>query len=160
MTAVCALGIDPGPCPGMFLAGWDAGKREPAWVRAFQCDAGSADSLLLMILAEYGDAVTCGQVEEFRTQGHGAGTRGKAASVTRSQVILLTALAEARGLKLAVRHSSAVFPWCSDKRLRAAGLYEATTGLVHARAASRHALFCAVHDGGLRDPLSTRTGPS
>ncbi len=69
----------------------------------------------------------------------------------------LSALAADRGVKLAVRHSSAVFPWATDKRLRAAGLYEATTGLVHARAASRHALFAAVHDGGLPDPLSRRT---
>lgn len=160
MTAVCALGIDPGPVPGYCLAIWETREQKIAWARAFQCDAGSAVLLLDMLLDEYGDAVTCGQVEEFRTQGHGAGTRGKAAGITRSQVILLTALAADRGLTLAVRHSSAVFPWCSDKRLKTAGLYEATAALPHARAASRHALFCAVHDGGLRDPLSTRTGPS
>lgn len=155
MTAVCALGIDPGPVPGMFLAIWEPGKREAVMTRAFQCDAAGAGGLLSMILAVYGEMITCGQVEEFRTL-HGAGTRGAHASVTRQQVITLSALAAERGVIIHVRHSSAVFPWATDKRLKAAGLYEATTALKDARAASRHALFVAVHDGGLPDPLSSR----
>ena len=149
-----ALGVDPGPVPGFFLAAWSPGEREAMTARAWQCDAGGAAALLAMILDFY-DGITCGQIEEFRTRP-GAGSRGTYASVTREQVITLGALAAERGVRLAVRHSSAVFPWCSDRRLLAAGLREATTGLVHARAASRHCLFAAVKDGGLTDPLSTR----
>jgi len=155
VTAVCALGVDPGPVPGMFIAIWETREQKTAWARAFQCNAGGVQGLLSMILAVFGSQVTCGQIEEFRTL-HGPGTRGKAASVTRQQVITLSALAAERGVILAVRHSSAVFPWASDKRLRAAGLYEATTALPHARAASRHALYVACRDGGLPDPLSKR----
>jgi hypothetical protein len=153
---IVSLGIDPGPVPGMFLASWKPGKREADWARAWQCDAGGATGLLGMILAAYGELITCGQVEEFRTL-HGAGTRGKNASVTREQVITLSELARDRGVRLAVRHSSAVWSWATDKRLVAAGLIEATVQLPHARAASRHCLFSAVHDGGLTDPLSRRT---
>lgn len=153
MTAICALGIDPGPVPGFFLALWRPGERQCEWARAYQCDAISAPGLLSMILTTFGSQVTCGQIEEFRTLG-GAGTRGRYASVTRQMVTELTAIAADREVKLAVRHSSAVFPWASDKRLKAAGLYEATTALKDARAASRHCLFAAVHDGGLPDPLS------
>ncbi len=139
----------------MFLAIWETREQKLAWVRAFQCDAAGAGGLLSMILAVYGGMITCGQIEEFRTL-HGAGTRGKAASVTRQQVITLSALAAGRGMVLAVRHSSQVFPWASDARLRKAGLYETTTALPHARAASRHALYVACRDGGLPDPLGKR----
>ena len=167
MTAICALGVDPGPVPGFFLAAWSPGEREAAWTRAYQCNAGGAEGLLIMLLGmmegtqrilDYGPVTACGQIEEFRTRS-GAGSTGRNASVTREQVVTLGALAAERGVRLAVRHSSAVFPWCSDKRLQAAGLREATTGLVHARAASRHCLFAAVRDGGLPDPLSTRAVP-
>jgi len=152
---ITSLGIDPGPRPGVFLARWAPGKREAVLVRAWQLHDVPAAELLIEVLDEYD--ITCGQIEEFRT-GRGAGTRGKAASVTREQVTELTAIAAGHGLRLAVRHSSAVMPWASDKRLRAAGLYAATKGLVHARAASKHALYCAVHDGGLPDPLSSKWG--
>lgn len=153
--AVCALGIDPGPVPGMFLASWEPGQRKAHWARAFQCDAGGAHGLLALLLNAYGPVITCGQIEEFRT-GYGPGTRGKNASVTREMTLALAALAAERGVKLAVRHSSQAFPWASDKRLQASGLWEATAQLIHARAASRHALYAACHDGGLADPLSRR----
>lgn len=153
MTAVCVLGIDPGPVPGLFLALWRPGERKASWARAFQCNADGAPGLLSMILAVFGGQVTHGQIEEFRTL-HGAGTRGRRASLAREQVVTLTRMAAERGVTLAVRHSSQAFPWAGDRRLQAAGLYEATAQLPHARAASRHALFCAVADGGLPDPLS------
>lgn len=151
--AVIALGLDPGPTPGFCLAAWEPGVREAAWVRAYQCSAEDASGLLGEILDEY--AVTCGQIEEFRT-GRGAGARGRHADLTRKSLGGLDAVAAEHGLRLARRHSSAVMPWASDDRLRKAGLYKATTGKQHARAASRHCLYCAVADGGLPDPLSRR----
>lgn len=155
MTAVTALGIDPGPVPGLVLAAWEPGKHKAARVQAFQCNAAAAPALLGMILAARSDSgeIFCGQIEEFRTL-RGAGTRGIAASLTREMVTVLAGLAEGRGVRLAIRHSSQVFPWASDKRLAAAGLLKATAQLPHARAASRHALWTAVADGGLPDPLS------
>lgn len=158
MAAVCALGIDPGPVPGLFLARWRPGEQKAVWARAFQCDAVTVPYLLALLLEDrQDDEISCGQIEEFRTL-RGAGTRGRYASVTREMITVLTGLAAKQGVTLAVRHSSAVFPWAGDRRLAAAGLLEATVQLPHARAASRHALFCAVADGGLADPLSEKTG--
>jgi hypothetical protein len=51
-----------------------------------------------------------------------------------------------------------VKPWAVDKRLHAAGLLDMTAGMRHARDAARHALFCAVKDYGLPDPLSSKAG--
>ena len=53
-----------------------------------------------------------------------------------------------------VRSASEVKPWATDDRLEKAGLLAATKGMRHSRDAARHALFAAVHDGGLPDPLS------
>jgi hypothetical protein len=49
-----------------------------------------------------------------------------------------------------------VKPWATDERLAAAGLLDPTKGMRHARDAARHALFCAVRDFGLPDPLSAK----
>jgi hypothetical protein len=153
--AVVSLGIDPGPGGGMVLGGWKPGEREASLALAWQGTAADAPGQLALILGEYGLLITCGQIEEFRT-GIGPGARGKHATVTRGAIPVLASLAAEHGVKLAVRHSSQVMPWTTDKRLRAAGLYAATTGKRHSRAAGRHCLFAAVHDGGLPDPLSRR----
>lgn len=62
-----------------------------------------------------------------------------------------------RGVRVVLRSASQVKPWATDARLRAAGLY--LPGKPHARDASRHALFAAVSDCGLPDPLSNRYRP-
>ncbi len=80
--AVCALGIDPGPVPGFFLARWEPGEKAAALALAWQCPAEDAPGLLEDILDVQGDIITCGQIEEFRT-GRGAGARGRNADRTR-----------------------------------------------------------------------------
>jgi hypothetical protein len=52
-----------------------------------------------------------------------------------------------------------VKPWATDERLEAAGLLDLTKGMRHARDAARHALFTAVKDGGVPDPLSKHAHP-
>lgn len=52
------------------------------------------------------------------------------------------------------RTAADVKPWATDKRLHAAGLYAPDQR--HARDAARHALFAAVRDCGLPDPLSNK----
>jgi hypothetical protein len=47
-----------------------------------------------------------------------------------------------------------VKPWATDKRLTAAGLLAMTAKMADARDACRHALYTAVHDAGIPDPLS------
>ena len=155
MTHICAIGIDPGPVPGFFLALWRPGEKTAALALAWQCPADEAPALLEDILDVQGDIITCGQIEEFRT-GRGAGARGRNADRTRGSLGELDEVAAEHGLRLAIRHSSQVMPWASDKRLQEAGLYAVTRGKQHARAASRHCLYCAVADGGLPDPLSKK----
>jgi len=155
--AVVSLGLDPGPGGGLVLGGWKPGVREASLALAWQGSAAEMPGILSTVLEQYGPLVTCGQVEEFRT-GIGAGARGRHATVTRGAIPVLVSLAAEHGVRLAVRHSSQVMTWASDKRLRAAGLYAATTGKRHSRAAARHCLACAVRDGGLPDPLSSRWG--
>lgn len=161
MSAVlCALGADPGPTCGIAIAYWDGCWGHPG---AYQCDADSAPALLDWLAAlntepaVIGDAITVrAQVEEFRA-GTGAGARGKNAAATRELVEELKAVLAARGVPCAVRPAATAKPWATDKRLERAGLLEVTAGMVsHARDAMRHMLFCAVHDGGVPDPLSRR----
>jgi hypothetical protein len=60
--------------------------------------------------------------------------------------------------ELHARSAAEVKPWATDERLDAAGLLELTKGMRHARDAARHALYCAVRDYGLPDPLSKAAG--
>jgi hypothetical protein len=153
--AVVSLGIDPGPGGGLVLGGWKPGEREAALALAWQGTAAEAPGQLALILGQYGLIITCGQIEEFRT-GIGPGARGRHATATRGAIGVLVSLAAEHGVRLAVRHSSQVMPWASDRKLKAAGLYAATTGKKHSRAAARHCAYAACHDGGLPDPLSSR----
>ena len=59
-----------------------------------------------------------------------------------------------RQCKLHIRTAGEVKPWATDKRLHTAGLLDLTAGMRHARDAARHALYSAVRDYGLPDPLS------
>lgn len=66
----------------------------------------------------------------------------------------IAALGERLGWTVVMRNASQVKAWATDTRLEAAGLLEACKGKRHARDAARHALFAAVHDGAIPDPLS------
>lgn len=65
-------------------------------------------------------------------------------------------LCQQHGVRFVQRPAGIVKPWATDRRLDAAGLLAPTKGLGHARDAARHALYAAVRDLGLPDPLSTR----
>ena len=68
--AVCALGIDPGPVPGIFLARWEPGEKAAVLALAWQCPAEDAPGVLDGILDVYTVLITCGQIEQFRTDVH------------------------------------------------------------------------------------------
>lgn len=159
MNADCYLGVDPGRTCGIAVAYWDGSWRHPG---AYQCDADSAPALLgwLVELNTRPDIVggairVRAGVEEFRP-GTGAGARGANASVTRSQVDALAGVIGACGGRVSVRPAASVKPWASDKRLERAGLLAVCHAMGHSADAMRHLLYCAVHDGGVRDPLSSR----
>jgi hypothetical protein len=152
-TVTCFIGIDPGPTTGVAVAYWDGGWSYPG---AYQCDAKSAPAMLDWLLKQNAALGVRAQTEEFRL-GTGAGARGKPASATRSLADELTGMLDRAGVPYSVHPAATVKPWATDKRLEKAGLIEVTAGMPkHARDAFRHLLFCAVHDGGVPDPLSRR----
>jgi hypothetical protein len=151
------VGVDPGPIPGVVVLCVIDGALSPQ-PAVFQCDARSAAWLVEQMFAEdppHEQQILA--VERFvvgprasRSSTPGAGQR------TRNMLGELLALGAQLGIRVAQRSASEVKPWATDARLRTAGLLEATKGMPHARDAARHALFAAVRDCGMADPLSTR----
>ncbi|MET0423635.1 MAG: hypothetical protein ABW046_07165 [Actinoplanes sp.] len=112
---------------------------------------------VLRMLAD--DDLTAIALEQFVVGRRAARSSSPAAgAVTRSMVGVVTSWSSLPNLTLRQRSASEVKPWATDKRLHAAGLLDPTIGMRHARDAARHALFCAVSDYGLPDPLSSRAG--
>lgn len=148
MTLI-VIGCDPGPCTGLAVL------RYPGKPSVFQCDADSARDLFWYLKTEglgtdgwRADVVLAG--EEFRA-GRGPGARMSTGKVTRDLITELDALG-----KWHWRAAGQVKPWSTDRRLEAAGLLKLTEGNTHSRDACRHALYAAVWDGGMPDPLSRK----
>jgi hypothetical protein len=142
------LGCDPGPTTGIALL-----ETVGTGLRAmtFQCNGQSAHSLASWLIeASEGPADVMLAGERF-VAGRGAGARGPAASATRSVIADLDGLGRWHW-----RMAGEVKPWATDARLKAAGLLGECHGMPHALDACRHALFCAVRDGGYPDPLSRK----
>jgi hypothetical protein len=155
--AVTSLGADPGGTTGLLLACWIRGERRPAAVRAWQVQHDGATELLGWILGAYGRVITCAAMEAFMP---GAGRRDP---LTRDLCVALEREAAGRGVTLRDWPAATVKPWTGDKkgdrRLKEAGLFEVTAGQPHARDSARYALYAAVHDGRLPDPLSRQRRP-
>lgn len=161
------IGVDPGPVPGFVVLN----RRGHTFdVEAVQCTASTALCMLETLLNDFrpslGSAPACVQIEDFVVR-RAASKSGRAGAVTRALVGRLER--EAGGhqdVKVVTRSAAQVKPWATDERLKA--VKTGGTDLLdvvshvgrHARDAARHALFCAVHDGGIPDPLSTRNGAS
>lgn len=95
-------------------------------------------------------------VERFVVRARASRSSDAAAGeITRDLIGALGSIGELHGATVYLRSASDVKPWATDKRLAAAGI-TANTAMRHAADAARHALFAAVHDCGLPDPLSNR----
>jgi hypothetical protein len=149
------IGADPGPTTGLALQDWDDGKLI-SWT-VLQVDGDSALGVLAAIMtrraAYLGTAMVkrCAQVEPFVT-GQSAGTRGSKADYTRQQAFALVEELQLWGYAVKLRKAADVKTWASDKRLKAAGILRPPENR-HGNDASRHALYTAVHDAYLPDPL-------
>lgn len=153
------IGIDPGPVPGIVHLE-KRGSR--LLVDAIQCTSGVAPTLLYSLLNEcrscLGQAPAIVAIERF-VVGRGSMKGGRAGEVTRDLIgRLQKQAADQPNVKVVMRSASEVKPWATDDRLAHADLLEPTKGMRHARDAARHALFAAVKDGGLPDPMSKRSG--
>jgi hypothetical protein len=155
---IISLGLDPGGTTGLAIAGWIPGQRK-AWAAwAMQVNMAGAvlllDSVLSGFRAASGTWLTCAGMELF------VPGRSRADPSTRDLCTDLAACAKSHDLILGQWPAATVKPWTlekdGEKRLKAAGLFTLTAGQPHARDAARPALYAAVHDGGLPDPLSRR----
>ncbi|RGC68440.1 hypothetical protein C5N14_13720 [Micromonospora sp. MW-13] len=159
------IGIDPGPLPGIVrlqlkVVGdkWSGQSAQLVDVQALQVTPGLLGTVLEGINAATEVEVVA--YERF-VVGRRAGQSSSAAAgaKTRNMIGELEAWAGAgRWRRVYARSAAEVKPWATDTRLGAAGLLDLTKGMRHARDAARHALFCAVRDCGLADPLSRKAG--
>jgi hypothetical protein len=158
------VGCDPGPATGLCLLDYRDGHLVGRTL--LQADAGSAAIVLRGLLhTYYSDAGMptigrrIGSVEKFVT-GQSAGSRGKAADVTRQLVMELAEVLQMFGYQVTIRPAADVKPWASNKRLVAAGIVPSEKGMHgdmnHAYDAARHALYGAKDAGVIADPLLRR----
>lgn len=164
---IAALGIDIGPTTGVCFAVWSRADYELLGVLAFEC-TGEMSLDLIKILQELPGIGNPRRgasgwprfhamgLEEFREGPRAQHLKGVSAPYMRGQAGRLISYCEEHELAVRSRPAATVKPWATDKRLGAAGLLEPTEKFADARDAARHALFCAVADLGLPDPLGTR----
>lgn len=157
------IGVDPGPVPGVVVLVYVSG--ELSGVQAFQCMARSAADLVSRLIVDDG-LLTLVQAETFVVGRRSArSSTARAGAVTRDLVGQIERVTTAPGRTFTVaryvsRSAAQVKPWATDARLKAVQVNGSNlldqVGAVgrHARDAARHALFCAVKDGGIPDPLS------
>jgi hypothetical protein len=152
------IGIDPGPVVGIVRLQLNRlpGDVSLTGAEALQVTPGLLTDVLNALGRSWRPVLA---VERFVTGPRAARSStpsgGKAArdTLARIQEWVLEA-----HWGLCERSASEVKPWATDTRLAAAGLLEPTHGMRHARDGARHALFCAVKDYGLPDPLSAKAG--
>jgi hypothetical protein len=159
---ISVVGVDTGPTTGMCFLDYQTGSLalppQPQ-VTLLQVDGHSADAVLEAMLARWYGIGTSpvdqryAAVEKFVT-GRGAGSKGNNAEVTRQLVMELTERLQLHGYLTKIRSAAEVKPWASDKRLERAGITGQQTSMRHCLDAGRHALFAAVKDAKMKDPLA------
>lgn len=156
MTGIRAIGIDPGPTPG--LVGLLFSDSKLIKTDVIQCSGSMVGHAFEMLLKGYKDVPGIEvylQVEKF-VISRGSYRTGSAGARTRDMVGDIAAYALRLGIHVTQRSASVTKDWATDTKLRAAGLYDATAGMSHARDAARHAMYTAVHEGNIPNPLSKR----
>lgn len=143
------IGVDPGPTPGIVRLHIEHGRLVSKWTHVVQCSANVMPELVGAFVTGHKQwDVTFLAVETFVARGRLTADQ----RTTAHQVDFLTSVyADAAPVQ---RNAATVKAWATDQRLEAAGLLEACKGMRHARDAGRHALYAAVADAGLPDPLS------
>lgn len=155
------IGLDPGPATGMCLLDYENGRLVGRTLLTTD-GASAVVALKGLLMAFYGDrsgtsivGKRIGSLEKFVT-GQSAGSRGKAADVTRQLVMELAEVLQMFGYRTAIRSAGDVKPWATDKLLLAAQIPEQVVKreeFRHAADAARHCLFGAKEAGVIRNPL-------
>lgn len=163
MTAVRVIGVDPGPTTGMVLLRFHT-DRPFGVAHVVQCNHGVAPALFEALLRIDPATPTIVGIERF-VVGRKSMRSGAHGEITRDLIGTMQEIWEEHdstkngrlGGRWFVRSASQVKTWATDARLDAIGLLDNTKGMGHARDGGRHALFAAVHDGKIPDPLSKRS---
>ena len=152
---IVAIGMDPGPTPGLVKLTYALGQLMD--VAVVQCSANTALDILHLWLSPVAKAELYFQVEKF-VRGTKPGP-SRTADMVGSAVTLVQSSLSSKGApkgSVQVRNAATAKAWGTDKRLEQAGLADDLVGMRHAKDAARHALYTAVHDGGIPDPLSRK----
>jgi hypothetical protein len=154
------IGGDPGPATGLAFLDYDQGRLVGRSL--VTAEGASAPIVLQAMLHTYysGKPYPMGRrvasLEKFVT-GASAGSRGRAADVTRQLVYELAEVLEMFGYAVKIRSAADVKPWANDKRLIAAGVGTKAqverTDFRHMMDGARHCLFGARDAGIIQDPL-------
>lgn len=157
--AVVILGGDPGDTTGYLLGAWGRDSGKVIAAQAYSCDIGAAPHLLSMLLQAFPGLVDALALEAFDTRQRGARLAGTNPTAIREVIETLRGIAVRNGIThVAARPPGHVKPWAqAGTRFEASGLSKITSKMADAKDAGKHALFCAVHDFGIPDPLSKRT---
>lgn len=146
------IGVDPGLTTGIARLDLDA-FRAP---QLAQVTPELVTDIVEVLIGAQDPAEVVLAVEQFVVGPRAARSSTPAAGrATRELIAALQQEFPGRGVHVVLRAAAQVKPWATDTRLRAAGLV-VVKGMPHALDAARHALFAAVRDCGLPDPLSPK----
>jgi len=154
LHGMIVVGVDGGPTPGVGVIIADyMGIGECS---IFQCNADSLMSLVFWQLGRMPGYHRVLATERFVVNARsGRSSSARAGETVRKQVGALEEMAKASNTVFRQRSASEVKLWASEVRLVRAG-FKLPSGMPHGKDGARHALFAAVADAGLPDPLSRK----
>lgn len=147
------FGVDPGSTTGIAVLTYLEGHLlgEPILI---QCNPPPVVPIISTFLRAASPARTLLAIEKFVVGTRAArSSDARAGSATRALIGSISALGDSLAGRVVLRSASEVKPWATDRRLEAAG-FVGPKGMSHATDALRHALFAAVKDADVPDPLS------
>lgn len=169
MTDIRAIGVDPGPTPGVVRI--DYVDLRPVRIGVFQCTAADAPMLLAALLREPWTGETYVQTERFlvgrssmKSRAAGARTRDLVGQLqltvqaynAEESFVMGKGFRYQNGARFSLQNASEAKGWATDERLEPHDLLKLTRGMPHARDGARHCLYVATHDGRIPDPLSRK----
>lgn len=148
---IVVIGVDPGATTGIALLD----TTEPTNPVLIQT---SPDAVITIVNAlvdrtQGQHGTVAGVAIERFVRGPRSGKLGtpKGAAIAQDIITQLSHLVGAWGVPTYLRSAAEVKPWATDARIRKLTEHR---GMPHALDALRHAMFCAVRDFGMPDPLS------
>ncbi|WAL67108.1 hypothetical protein ORV05_04790 [Amycolatopsis cynarae] len=163
MNRLLVVGVDPGVTTGICALPYLDGRLQIEQVAVIQANPAAVPRIVAAFLAE-AEGFTLMPilaVEEFVTNLRAArSATPEAGRITRQLIAQLQDVHLDHAARWYRRPAGIVKPWATDARIEAAGLDGPTHAMRnHARDAARHALYAAVRDGGIPDPLSRKAQP-